>query len=76
MDIEHLERLLAELDSSPGNLAHHREELQACAGWCIDRVLALGGADTDETQKVRLTAAQMRTRRLLASINGATAPQE
>jgi hypothetical protein len=70
MDIEHLERFLAGMEASPQALAHQRGELRRCATWCIDRILALGGADADQAQKERLMAAQTRTRRLLAMVSG------
>ena len=70
MDVEHLERLLVQLEASQGNLARYHKELQAYAGWCVDRILALGGAGADKTEKERLMTAQMRTRSLLLRANG------
>ena len=76
MDIEHLERFLAAMEASPQGLVRHRGELRRCATWCIDRILALGGADADGAQKERLMAAQTRTRKLLAMVNGAATAGE
>ena len=74
-DLEHFDQFLAQLNASPQHLVRHGEALKTYAGWCLDRVLALSGATADEAEKTRLMAAQVRTRELLAQLDGAKTPQ-
>lgn len=71
MDLTHLERLLSELERSPGAIPRHRVQLEGYAAWCIDRILELSGRDADESQKQHIMRLQLRVRTLLAQADGA-----
>ena len=65
MDELRIRSLVDRVEQHPDRLLKHLRELQEAAMWCMDRVLELGGSDSDADEKARMTALQLEVRELL-----------